>query len=216
MRRRRARTRSIPDLGTWCATRRDTGDFIGWFALKYVPAHAPKSRSAIGCCHDAWGQGFATEGATRARCATASTISGLNRIIGVTHPDNRASQRVLQKTGLADLGWGRYYDRCACGVFDGDPLTPRDAAMRRAMTVRQALAQVGLAPIDAQVLLAHVLARDRGVARRARDRSRCRVANADAFFALARAAPRRRAGRLPDRACASSGDSTLGGRRRPC
>ena len=36
---------------------------------------------------------------------------GLERIIGVTHPDNLASQRVLLKIGMADEGWGRYYDR---------------------------------------------------------------------------------------------------------
>jgi RimJ/RimL family protein N-acetyltransferase len=35
----------------------------------------------------------------------------LARIIGVTHPKNLASQHVLQKAGLRDRGWGRYYDR---------------------------------------------------------------------------------------------------------
>lgn len=53
------------------------------------------------------------------------------------------------------------------------------------LTVRQALAQSGLAPVDAQVLLACVLARDRGwLIAHATDS----LANADieAFFALAR------------------------------
>ena len=36
---------------------------------------------------------------------------GLERIIGVTHPDNQASQRVLTKVGMRDEGWGRYYDQ---------------------------------------------------------------------------------------------------------
>ena len=36
---------------------------------------------------------------------------GLDRIIGVTHRGNRASQRVLMKAGLEDAGWGRYYDQ---------------------------------------------------------------------------------------------------------
>ncbi len=36
---------------------------------------------------------------------------GLHRIIGVTHPGNKASQRVLMKAGLEDAGWGHYYDR---------------------------------------------------------------------------------------------------------
>jgi len=38
-------------------------------------------------------------------------VLGLYRIIGITHPQNAASQRVLQKAGLSDRGWGRYYDR---------------------------------------------------------------------------------------------------------
>ena len=36
---------------------------------------------------------------------------GVTRVIGVTHPGNKASQHVLQKAGLSDLGWGNYYDR---------------------------------------------------------------------------------------------------------
>ena len=35
----------------------------------------------------------------------------MDTIIGVTHPENFASQRVLQKAGLADAGWGFYYER---------------------------------------------------------------------------------------------------------
>ncbi|HEX4882836.1 MAG TPA: GNAT family protein, partial [Casimicrobiaceae bacterium] len=40
----------------------------------------------------------------------------LDRVIGITHPDNAASQRVLLKVGLRDEGWGRYYD-CDVRLF---------------------------------------------------------------------------------------------------
>ena len=58
------------------------------------------------------------------------------------------------------------------------------------MKIRQALAQCGLVPVDAQVLLAHVVERDRAwlVAHRDDDLTRTQ---ADAFFALAK---RRREG----------------------
>ena len=59
---------------------------------------------------DAWGLGFATEGAAAMRDYGFDDL-GLERIIGVTHPGNRASQHVLTKIGMADEGWGRYYDR---------------------------------------------------------------------------------------------------------
>jgi RimJ/RimL family protein N-acetyltransferase len=84
-----------PGLGTWRATRRDNGDFIGWFALKYVPGTA-EVEVGYRLRHGAWGRGFATEVA-RELVRYGFDDLGLKRIIGVTHPDNLASQRVLQK-----------------------------------------------------------------------------------------------------------------------
>ena len=98
-----------PDLGFWYTTRRDTGAFIGWFTLKYCGKSADVETGYM-LLPDAWGQGFATEGAT-AMVDYGFDDLGLDRIIGVTHPDNVASQNVLQKAGLVRRGWGRYYDR---------------------------------------------------------------------------------------------------------
>jgi len=97
-----------PDLGAWYATRRDTGEFIGWFCFKYA-GKSPDVEIGYRLLPDAWGQGFASEGA-RAMHDYGFDDLGLYRIIGVTHPGNRASQNVLMKAGLQDCGWGRYYD----------------------------------------------------------------------------------------------------------
>jgi RimJ/RimL family protein N-acetyltransferase len=101
--------RNYYGLGAWHATRRDTGAFIGWFCLKYCP---PTCDIEVGyrLLHNAWGQGFATEGATELVRYGFDDL-GLHRIIGVTHPGNRASQNVLTKAGLADCGWRRYYGK---------------------------------------------------------------------------------------------------------
>lgn len=109
-----------PDLGIWYATRRDTGEFIGWFSLKYAGKSADVE---IGywLLPDAWGLGFATDGAAALRAYGFDDL-GLDRIIGVTHPRNAASQRVLMKAGLADAGWGRYYDRRLRLFVAGNPL----------------------------------------------------------------------------------------------
>jgi len=98
-----------PGLGTWRATRRDNGEFVGWFALKYVPDTVEvevgyRLRAA------AWDKGFATEGA-RELVSYGLDELGLHRIIGITHPENVASQRVLVKAGLAEAGEGHYYGR---------------------------------------------------------------------------------------------------------
>jgi RimJ/RimL family protein N-acetyltransferase len=97
-----------PDFGVWHAARTDTGAFVGWFALKYAGKSADVE-VGYRLCRDAWGHGFATEGATELVRFGFDAL-GLERIIGVTHPDNRASQRVLMNAGLQDAGWGRYYD----------------------------------------------------------------------------------------------------------
>jgi len=97
-----------PDLGIWRAARRDTRAFIGWFCFKYAGKSADVE-VGYRLLPEAWGRGFATEGA-RALVDFGFQDLGLDRIIGVTHPGNEASQRVLLKAGLADAGWGRYYD----------------------------------------------------------------------------------------------------------
>lgn len=98
-----------PDLGAWYTTRRDTGEFIGWFSLKYAGGSCD-IEIGYWLLPQMWGQGFATEGATAMHDYGFDDL-GLDRIIGVTHPDNRASQNVLMKAGLADCGWGRYYEK---------------------------------------------------------------------------------------------------------
>ena len=98
-----------PGLGKWRAEERTTGRFIGWFSLNYVPKTVDVE-VGYRLLPPAWGQGFATEGA-RALLRHGFDTLGLYRIIGLTHPDNGASQRVLQKAGLRDAGWGRYYQR---------------------------------------------------------------------------------------------------------
>jgi len=98
-----------PDLGIWHTSRRDTGAFIGFFALNYA-ARSADIEIGYRLLRNAWGLGFATEGAT-ALAQFGFDDLGLHRIIGVTLPGNKASQRVLMKAGLADRGWGRYYDR---------------------------------------------------------------------------------------------------------
>lgn len=101
--------RNYPGLGVWPAEARASGRFVGWFCLKYIPKTVDVE-VGYRLLPEAWGRGFATEGATALVEYGFSEI-GLYRIVGVTHPDNAASQRVLQKAGLRDAGWGRYYDR---------------------------------------------------------------------------------------------------------
>ena len=98
-----------PGTGSWHASRRDDGRFVGWVSLKHAGS-APDIEIGYRLMPHAWGQGIATELA-RAMVQRGFAEVGLDRIIGVTHPDNLASQHVLMKIGMRDEGWGRYYDR---------------------------------------------------------------------------------------------------------
>ena len=98
-----------PGQGVWHVSRRDTGQFIGWVSLKFA-GDSPDVEVGYRYVRDAWGHGFATEAATR-MLERGFEVVGLERIIGVTHPENAASQRVLMKIGMRDEGWGRYYDK---------------------------------------------------------------------------------------------------------
>ena len=101
--------RNYPGLGVWPAAERESGAFVGWFCLKYVPKSVD-IELGYRLLPEAWGYGYATEGASALLHYGFETL-GLYRIIGLTHPGNTASQHVLRKAGMRDAGWGHYYDR---------------------------------------------------------------------------------------------------------
>ncbi len=57
-----------------------------------------------------WGHGYATE-AARASIAYGFEELGLDRIVAVTLPTNRASRRVMEKCGLSFVGVMQVYGR---------------------------------------------------------------------------------------------------------
>ena len=93
--------------GLWVVEWRREPGFLGWCGLfpledfglielgyRYVRA--------------AWGQGVATEAAV-AVLDHGFLALGLDPIVAVTHPDNLASRRVLEKLGFGHEGRARYY-----------------------------------------------------------------------------------------------------------
>ena len=107
--RARAYYRNYPGLGVWAADERASRRFIGWFCLKYMPNTADVE-VGYRLLPEAWGKGYATEGASALVRYGFETL-GLYLIIGVTHPGNAASQRVLRKAGLHAAGTTRYWER---------------------------------------------------------------------------------------------------------
>ncbi|MGH7385706.1 MAG: GNAT family N-acetyltransferase, partial [Candidatus Rokuibacteriota bacterium] len=101
-------------LGFWRIERRADGAFHGVGALIRMPAGDGNRDGAEAdvevayrLARSAWGQGIATE-AARALVAHGLGPLALPRVVAVTYPENRASQRVLDKLGFERRGLAEY------------------------------------------------------------------------------------------------------------
>ncbi len=97
------RNRSIADYakygyGRWACVLEATGELIGFAGLKYLEEMGEVDLG-YRLLPGHWGGGLATE-AGQACVAHGLEVLGLTRIIGLVHPDNVASVRVLEKCGL--------------------------------------------------------------------------------------------------------------------
>ena len=94
-------------FGAWAAVDKSSGALLGQCGLNYLPDD-PEVEVLYLLAQAAWGRGLATEGA-RAAVDYGFTQAGLARIVGITMPENIASQRVLEKAGLRYEKDGTYY-----------------------------------------------------------------------------------------------------------
>lgn len=85
--------------GHWAVTLVESGQLMGWCGLEFLP---DTNETEVGYLLSSafWGKGYATEAASVSVQFGKKEI-GLSEIIGLTDPLNIASQRVLEKSGLA-------------------------------------------------------------------------------------------------------------------
>ena len=103
--RERVRQRIAADhggLGFWRIETRVDGAFCGLGALIRMPT-GDDVELAYRLPRAAWGQGIAPE-AGAALVDHAFRVLGLPRVVAVTYPENRPSQRVLDKLGFVRHG----------------------------------------------------------------------------------------------------------------
>jgi RimJ/RimL family protein N-acetyltransferase len=93
-------------LGFWRIEARGDGAFLGLGALILMPA-GDDVELAYRLTRAAWGRGIAAEAGAVLVDYAFGTV-GLPRLVAVTYPDNRASQRVLDKLGFARGGLVEY------------------------------------------------------------------------------------------------------------
>ena len=93
-------------LGHWAVEQRESGALLGGIGLLHHEDWPEDPHNVeVGWLLDraAWGHGFATEGAL-ASLRYGFEDLGLERIISIAHPENRASRRVMEKAGLLFSG----------------------------------------------------------------------------------------------------------------
>jgi ribosomal-protein-alanine N-acetyltransferase len=86
------------DCGWWAVELRREPGLVGWNGLQYLP---DTDEIEIGylLSRACWRRGLATEGACEGLHFGFREL-GLAAIVGIVHPDNLASQRVLEKLGM--------------------------------------------------------------------------------------------------------------------
>ncbi|MEU4470835.1 GNAT family N-acetyltransferase [Micromonospora sp. NPDC023888] len=87
-----------PRLGRWAALDRESGDFLGWFALD-PSGDGTEAELGYRLRRSTWGRGLATEG-SRALVRYAFDTVGVRRVWAETMAVNERSRRVLTKAGL--------------------------------------------------------------------------------------------------------------------
>lgn len=126
-------------FGRWACVLKSTDQIIGFCGLKYLDEF-----QAVDVGYrffpEFWGQGLATE-ACRASVEFGFTTLQLPRILAFAIAENKASIRVLQKTGFASHGPTECSGVCALRFeqqHPGLPDLPGAAAVREARTTTDA------------------------------------------------------------------------------
>ena len=85
--------------GHWAVVTREDGQVVGWNGLEHLP-DLNETEVAYLLSQRVQGRGYATE-AARAAVQFGLETAGLAKIIGLVHPENVGSARVLEKCGLS-------------------------------------------------------------------------------------------------------------------
>ncbi len=84
--------------GHWAIVEREARLVAGWVGLEYLP-QLDETEVGYLLSRRVWGRGYATE-AARAAVGHGFETAGLPGIIGLVHPENAGSIRVLEKCGM--------------------------------------------------------------------------------------------------------------------
>ena len=109
--------------GWWAVELKAVGQMIGWSGLQYLPeTDEIEIGYLLGKPH--WGKGLATEAAQVGLDFGFNELN-LKEIIGIVHPENIPSQRVLEKIGLHFIKQTEYFGM-KCFKYKIEHTSPRE------------------------------------------------------------------------------------------
>ncbi len=88
-----------PGYGPWAVIEKDSGALIGHHGLRLLPELDDQTELLYMLDSEVWGRGYASEGALAARDYGFEHL-GLERLIALVVPENHASLRVAERTGM--------------------------------------------------------------------------------------------------------------------
>jgi len=94
-------------LGWWAVEPRFRKRLIGWCGLQFLP-ETEETEVGFLISRAFWGQGLTTE-AARTSLLYGFEKLGLRCLVGIAHPENIASQCVLEKLGMSLTAKTRYF-----------------------------------------------------------------------------------------------------------
>src|SRR5437773_7714910 len=99
-----------PGFGFWAVAEKKSNSFVGQFSLSHIEFDREKEiEIGFRFLQRFWGLGYATEMAHEV-IKHGFKNSGLDKIVALTHPDNLASQKVIEKIGLKYIRDDFYYN----------------------------------------------------------------------------------------------------------
>lgn len=94
-------------FGIWAVAHAEGGDLMGRCGLQEIPDTGEIEVDFL-LGRDYWGRGHTTE-AARASLRFGFETCAIEAIVGIVHPDNAASRRVLEKIGLGNARRTTYF-----------------------------------------------------------------------------------------------------------
>lgn len=93
--------------GLWAVEDKESGTLIGRCGLQYI-AETDETEIDFILAPEFWGCGLATE-AGQASLQFGFEVLNVKEVVGIVHPENLASQRVLEKLGLERIELTEYF-----------------------------------------------------------------------------------------------------------